>query len=146
MPFVSITRLKVKSIIYLYSFIRANENSVKQISSIPGFISGKELIDKNLTFWTLTIWKDEVSMRQFRNSIPHKTAMQKLPYWCSEASYFHWTKEDEELPDWKNASTRLINEGFLTKVRSPTKRQQANSFPPIKWTRFERVFQSKKSH
>lgn len=91
MPFVSITRLKVKSIFKLISFLNANESSVKQLISTHRFIKGKELVDKHLTFWTLTMWEKDTDMHAFRNSAAHKKAMQKLPYWCSEASYFHWT-------------------------------------------------------
>lgn len=140
MPFISITRLKVKSLFYLIPFLRANETSAKQLVKVSGFIAGKELIDKSLTFWTLTIWDSDSNMREFRNSSSHKKAMQKLPYWCSEASYFHWTQESPNLPDWKAASTRLLREGKLTKVRQPTSRQLSNNFPSIKWTRLERIF------
>ncbi len=49
MPFVSVTRLRVKSIFYLFSFIRANEASVKELKSSSGLLIGKELMDKKLT-------------------------------------------------------------------------------------------------
>jgi heme-degrading monooxygenase HmoA len=88
MPFISITRLRIHSIFILPKFMLANEASVKQLRKIDGFLKGKELIDKGLTFWTLTMWRDEIAMKAFRNSIPHRKAMQKLPSWCCEASYF----------------------------------------------------------
>jgi heme-degrading monooxygenase HmoA len=140
MPFVSITRLKVKSILYLISFMRANEASAKELAASAGFLGGKELVDKGFTFWTLTIWEDQAKMKAFRNSVAHRNAMQKLPVWCSEAAYFHWTQEQAILPEWDIASVKLIGEGTVTKVRNPSSRQVANSFPPIKWLKFERVF------
>jgi hypothetical protein len=118
----------------------ANEASVKQLKSINGFLAGKELIDKSLTFWTLTMWKDEISMREFRNSVPHRKAMQKLPFWCCEASYFHWVQDGDILPSWEVASQKLLKEGKLTKVRKPSANQQKNNFPSIKWKRLERSF------
>ena len=144
MPFVSITRLKVRSIFYLIAFMRANEASVKQLVTTPGFLAGKELTDKGLKFWTLTIWQDDSSMKEFRNSVPHRKAMQKLPFWCSEASYFHWTQEEASLPGWNIAAERLIKEGRLTKLRKPSARQLANDFPRIKWLKFERALRPKK--
>lgn len=140
MPFVSITRLKVKSVLNLISFMKVNEASAKQLVITQGFIAGKELMDKGLTFWTLTIWEDDAKMKEFRNSVAHRKAMQKLPYWCSEASYFHWTQEQVTLPDWNIASMKLIKEGKITKVRKPTPGQLTNNFPPIKWMKFERIF------
>ncbi len=140
MPFVSITRLKVKSFFYLLPFMRANERSAKQLVKTAGLLQGKELIDKGLTFWTLTLWSDDGQMKAFRNSNAHRQAMQKLPYCCSEASYFHWNQEEFTLPDWTTASEKLIGKGKITKVRNPSPRQITNNFAPIKWTKFERIF------
>ena len=140
MAFISVTRLKVKSIFYLLQFMQVNESSAKQLIMTNGFLAGKELMDKNLTFWTITMWKDDLSMKEFRNSIPHRKAIQKLPDWCTEASYFHWVQVDNILPEWITASERLLKEGKLTKVRKPSQNQIANKFPPIKWTKLQRFF------
>ncbi len=138
MPFVSVTRLRVKSIFYLIPFMRANEASVKEINKSKGFLKGKELIDKKLTFWTITIWENEESMKEFRISTSHRIAMQHLPKWCDEASYHHWVQEETEFPTWDNISEKLFSEGRLSKVRNPSKAQVENQFPPIKWTKTER--------
>ena len=143
MPFVSITRLKIRSLLYFISFARANSAALKELVTIKGFIAGKELTDKGLTFWTLTLWDDDRSMLQFRNSASHRKAMQRLPDWCNEASYFHWNQEQNTLPGWIEASGRLITEGKLTKVRHPTQRHLSNNFPPIKWTKLERIIKPK---
>jgi len=118
--------------------MRANEASVKALKIADGLLKGKELIDKQLTFWTITLWEDEASMKGFRGSLAHKNAMQQLPKWCNEASYHHWVQEDNELPSWKTVSEKLFAEGTLSKVRNPSKAQVENQFPPIKWTKTER--------
>ena len=138
MPFVSVTRLRVKSLFFLIPFMRANEASVKEIKVSKGLLKGKELIDKKLTFWTVTIWENEESMKKFRGSIAHRNAMQQLPVWCNEASYHHWIQEDYELPSWDTISKKLFSEGRLSKVRNPSKAQIQNHFPLIKWTKTER--------
>ncbi|MEP6674880.1 MAG: hypothetical protein ABJA78_06985 [Ferruginibacter sp.] len=140
MPFVSITRLKLRSIFNLPAFLFTNEASAKTLVKTDGFLSGKELTDKNLTFWTLTIWENDAAMKSFRNSAAHKKAMQKLPFWCSEGSYFHWIQDDETLPPLAFAAERLLKEGKTTKVRKPSANQLANNFPPVKWTKLERSF------
>jgi hypothetical protein len=142
MVFISITRLKVKSIFYLPQFLRVNEASANQLIKTKGFLAGKELVDARLTFWTLTMWESDVEMKSFRNSIPHRKAMQKLPHWCSDASYFHWTQNEAILPSLKEASEKLLKQGNLTKVRNPSANQISNSFPPIKWLKFERNFKA----
>ena len=138
MPFVSITRLRVKSIFFLIPFMRANEASVKDLKESRGLLKGKELIDKKLTFWTITIWENEESMKGFRGSSSHRNAMQQLPKWCNEASYHHWVQEHDEFPSWSTISEKLFSEGRLSKVRNPSKAQVENRFPSIKWTKTER--------
>ena len=138
MPFVSVTRLRVKSIFFLLPFMRANEASVKELTASTGLLKGKELIDKKLTFWTITLWEDEESMKKFRGASSHRIAMQHLPKWCNEASYHHWVQEGNEFPTWNTISEKLYSEGRLSKVRNPSKAQAANLFPPIKWTKTER--------
>src|SRR5664279_2860668 len=132
MVFISATRLKVKSIVYLISFIKANEASVKQLNITNGFLGGKELIDKGLTFWTLTMWNNELSMKYFRNSLAHKRAMHKLPFWCNEASYLHWLQQEEKLPDWETIHSKILSEGQTTKVRTPSANQLSKNYPEIK--------------
>ena len=138
MPFVSVTRLRVISILYLPAFMRANEASVRSMKGLQGFLGGSELIDRGLIFWTLTLWDDELSMKAFRNGQSHRSAMQRLPDWCDEASYIHWIQASDTLPDWATASSRLLEEGRLTKVKAPSVAQVLGRFPPLRWTRMAR--------
>ena len=98
-----------------------------------------ELIDKKLTFWTITIWEDESSMKGFRGSSAHRRAMQHLPKWCNEASYHHWVQEENEFPSWTTISEKLFTDGKLSKVRNPSNAQITNNFPSIKWTKTARI-------
>ena len=132
MVFLSATRLKLKSAWYLLPFFLANEAVAKQLCITDGFIEGMELIDKNLTFWTLTMWRMDADMKTFRNSAAHKKAMQKLPFWCNEASYIHWAQEEQQLPDWQTVYTKISREGKLTKVRNPSVNQLNSIFPEIR--------------
>lgn len=138
MSYISVTRLKVKSIFLLPAFMKANEASVKSMKGMHGFMGGSELIDRGLVFWTLTMWDSEASMRVFRNGPAHRAAMQRLPDWCNEAAYVHWLQEDAGLPDWAAASKRLLTEGKLTKVKTPSAAHAAGSIRPLRWTRLVR--------
>src|SRR5580658_10926165 len=116
MYFISVTRLRVRSMIYLPKFILANEVSIKSIKKISGFIAGKELVDKGFTFWTATLWESGQAMKYFRNNDPHKSAMRKLPEWCDEGAYVHWLQEDGLIPEWDFLYKKLMTEGQLTKI------------------------------
>ena len=140
MVFISATRLKIRYAWHLLPFFLANEAAAKQLCITNGFIEGMELIDKNFTFWTLTMWHMDADMKTFRNSEAHKKAMQKLPFWCNEASYVHWTQEEQQLPDWETVYTKITTDGKITKVRKPSANQLNNTFPEIKWAKTARKF------
>ncbi|HXP48950.1 MAG TPA: hypothetical protein VN922_03295 [Bacteroidia bacterium] len=140
MYFVSATRLKLGSIFYLPRFMAANNASAKQLIITPGFVAGAEIMDKGLTFWTLTLWHKDADMKSFRNSPAHRKAMQKLPDWCCEATYAHWMQDEATLPDWNTVHERMVKEGIASKLRNGTERHQTKAFPIIKWRKTERKF------
>lgn len=140
MVFVSATRLKLRSIFYLPALLRANKASIGQLVITNGFIAGKELVDKGLVFWTLTMWDKDADMKSFRNSVPHRKAMQQLPVWCDEATYAHWMQEEAVLADWPAIYERMLSEGVVSKVRNPSVRHAGKLFPTIKWQKSGRVF------
>lgn len=143
MVFISATRLRVRSVIYLPAFMRANNASVKELLKTKGLIAGKELIDKGLTFWTVTLWAADADMKSFRSSDAHRKAMQRLPDWCNEASYVHWQQEDAVVPAWNTIHEKMVTEGKMSKVRNPSARQTEKLFPSPRWSKTERVFKVK---
>ena len=87
------------------------------------------MMDKGLTFWTMTLWKDEADMRAYRNIGAHKKAMPKLQHWCNEASLVHWQQDSEEFPTWFDAHQRLMKEGRLSKVKYPSSQHSLEQIP-----------------
>jgi heme-degrading monooxygenase HmoA len=124
MYFVSITRLRVRSYRFLPFFFLANERCVRAIETMEGFVGGQELMDKNLTFWTATIWRSDADMKSFRSCEPHKKAMRKLPNWCDEAAYAHWLQTEDAIPTWDILHERSLAGGRLSKVKYPSSIQQ----------------------
>src|SRR5215210_1689473 len=120
MTFVSITRLRLRSFLFMPSFMIHAMRSSNQVQKAKGFIKGKTLLDKHLTFWTMTLWKEDAHMCAYRVSDAHKKAMPKLQHWCDEASVVNWTQETEEFPDWQQAYERMILEGRVSKVKHPS--------------------------
>lgn len=120
MPFISVTRLRLRSPIYLPLFFWYTFTSAKQLVNHSSFIKGKTLLDRKLTFWTMTAWQNEGDMRAYRNSDAHKKAMPKLQHWCDEASVVHWHQEDDVLPDWLTAHRLMVTDGRISKVKHPS--------------------------
>src|SRR2546430_333120 len=102
MAIVSITRLRLRSVLFLPRFLWLNERVVRQIVRSPGFREGKLLLDAHLTFWTMTSWDDEASMRAYRDAGAHRAAMPKLASWCDESSLARFD-DRADLPTWDEA-------------------------------------------
>jgi len=63
-------------------------------------------------FWTLSVWNDQYSMRQFVMTEPHVTAIKKFEVWAGDGSAFaDWTSSSS-LIDWEEAMRRLQNPTF----------------------------------
>jgi len=129
MVFVSITRLRLKSIFQLFPFLWYTYKSGRQLKRKSEFVKGKTLMDRKLTFWTMTLWKNEAEMRAYRNTEEHKRAMPKLQYWCDEASIVHWYQKTDNFPTWLEAHKRMQTEGRVSKIKNPSENHSSFTIP-----------------
>jgi len=128
--FVSITRLRIRSIRFMPGFAFHAIRSQRQVSRAPGFLAGALLPDQNWTFWTMTGWDSIESMRAYMMAGAHRAAMPKLADWCDEASVVHWEQTSDELPSWTEADERMRKDGRPSKIRHPGPQHQGLDFPP----------------
>lgn len=120
MPFVSVTRLKPRSIRFLPTVVLHTFRSRRQLRGMQGFIGGYLATSgPGLAFWTITVWDDEQCMMAFRNTEAHKAAMPKLIGSCDEAAVAHWVTDSARPPSPAEASERLRH-GRTSKVRYPS--------------------------
>lgn len=144
MVFVSITRLRLRSAFYFLPFLWHAIRSGNQLKKATGFIKGKTLMDKKLTFWTMSLWLNEMDMKIYRNKDAHKKAMPKLQHWCDEASIAHWQQENDLFPEWQYAYKRMITEGRISKVKHPSAAHSNMQIPaPVNSTKTERIITAK---
>ncbi|HEY9902759.1 MAG TPA: DUF3291 domain-containing protein [Candidatus Sericytochromatia bacterium] len=120
MVFVSVTRLRLRSPLYIPSFLWNNLLATWQIINTPGFLGGKLLTDAKATFWTMTAWEEQAAMKIFRNSGAHRSVMPSIQHWCDEASVVHWQQEDDNLPTWEEVHHRMVTDGFPTRLSKPS--------------------------
>lgn len=119
MVFVSITRLRIRSLRFMPAFILDTLLTTRQTKRAEGFLGGSLLPDRRRAFWTLTLWRDQADMRRYMTSGAHRKAMPKLLNWCDEASVVHWQQDDPVAPDWIMADRRMRADGRPSKVRNP---------------------------
>ncbi len=130
MAFVSVTRLRLRSILHLPAFVLRTLPSIRQVRRAPGFRGGALLADRAWTFWTVTAWDDETAMRAYMMAGAHRAAMPSLVRWCDEASVVHWNQPDGTLPSWPDADRRMRAEGRPSKLRAPSPSHAGLAFPP----------------
>lgn len=53
-------------------------NSQRQCKQAHGFLEGSLLPDRKLTFWTMTLWRDQAAMRAYMAGGAHLKAVPKL--------------------------------------------------------------------
>ena len=129
MPFVSITRLRVRSWRYLPAFVIQSFRTARQAKVAAGSLGVSVLRDADRAFWTRTVWRDEAAMRSFMRSGVHRRVMARLPEWCDEAALVHWAQDNSEPPSWPEAHRRLQGEGRRSRVNQPTEAQRRFEIP-----------------
>ena len=128
MVFVSLTRLRVRSVRFLPAFVLHTFRALGQVKKASGFQGGALLADRKWTFWTLTAWNSHESMRRYMTTGSHKTAMPRLLDWCDEASVVHWEQGEATLPSWTEADARMRKDGRASKVRNPSPQHATLSY------------------
>lgn len=129
MIFVSITRLRVRSLWFMPGFARMAALSARQAARAPGNLTVGFLREGLRIYWTSTSWESEAAMRAYMLAHPHKAAMVKLLHWCDEASVVHWTQPDPAPPTWAEAHARMQREGRPSKVNHPSEAHKAYIVP-----------------
>jgi len=129
MPFVSITHLRVRSWKYFPIFLLQALRAASQAAKSEGNTTTRLLKEDRNTFWTLSCWSSEKSMKTFILAGTHGAVMRKLLEWCDEAALVHWSQESSDPPSWEEAHRRLQQDGRVSKVNNPSPAQNTFSVP-----------------
>ena len=135
MPFVSVTRLRIRSWRFMPRFVLHTLRTLQQVRGSAGFLGGALLPDRRLAFWTLTVWDDAAAMKRYMTGGAHLTAMPLLLDWCDEASVAHWTQATALPPDWSEADRRMRGEGRASKVHHPAPTHTSLDYAPPRLSR-----------
>jgi quinol monooxygenase YgiN len=98
--------------------------SQKQAQTAQGCFGVTTRKTRGLTFWTLSVWEGEAQLRAYLASDPHRAAIPKLFPWCDEAATTHWSVGSPSMPQWVEATAKLLENGRLLRVRFPSEAQK----------------------
>jgi hypothetical protein len=129
MPFVSVTRLHVRSWRYLPAFLvaslralfqakRRREIFLRPSSAMRISPSGRA------RYGTENQACVALCFRAPTGDMP------RLLDWCDEAAVVHWTADDAQPPSWPEAHRRLQADGRPSKVKFPSEAQRRFEIPP----------------
>jgi antibiotic biosynthesis monooxygenase len=139
MAFISVTRLRVRSALYLPEFLSDTFQSVRQVERSSGFLGGRLLVNLPNVFWTMTVWQDDAAMNVYRTGGAHRKAMPKLLNWCDEAAVVHWAQDSPEIPLWPEAHQHMAEKGRLSKVNHPSAAHVSQYIPAPQPSRIART-------
>lgn len=144
MPYLTVTRLHLKSRLMTPKFLIANEPIFQELMQSNGYLNGKTLLDFGGGAWTISLWKDMESMQQFYLSGTHRKIMPMLDYYADEGANRTIEYGLYKLPNWKQARD-LLAEGakFSSGVRHPNQRQKNQIIPKLWFPLFSRALKAK---
>ena len=114
------TRLRLKSFLYLIPFFIQNEKILSQLRASQGFVKGKILAAPNLSMWTATLWASEQDLRAFYLNGEHGETIEKINEWSSDSAKYHQLTESDEIPSWENVRLQLIKSGRFQDLTEPS--------------------------
>lgn len=126
MAFVSVTRVRPRSLRFLLVVIQHTWRSRAQLRGTRGFIGGYLASGPRFGMWTVTVWEDEQAMRQYRDTGAHLKAMPRLVDACAEASMVHWTTDDRSIPSPQIIAEKM-REGRTSRLRHPNAAHSAGN-------------------
>jgi hypothetical protein len=125
MPITSITRLRIRYWRFLPAFALHTVRSRNQTLRASGFLGGYLAGGPRRASWTVTVWEDLDSMREYRGTGAHLKAMPKLLHWCDEAAVATIPDSAPTPPAPEEAAALLRNNGRISKVKNPAPQHAA---------------------
>jgi quinol monooxygenase YgiN len=131
MPVASITRLRLRKARYIPAFILSAVRCLRQARRSEGCLAADVRREKQLVFWTRTMWRDADAMRDYISCGAHRDALPKIKEWCDEASVVQWEQAGESLPGWTEALTQMRAAGRIFRVKYPSQAQIQGETVPL---------------
>ncbi|MGK7890931.1 MAG: hypothetical protein AB4042_16495 [Leptolyngbyaceae cyanobacterium] len=143
MTYLSMTRLRLRSPLYLLPFALYTFRSVRQAQRTPGFLQGKIMFTADLAGWTALLWKSEAAIRAYVSAGAHGEAMNYTQQWASEAVHGHQVMDfarvaGTELPSWGAIAQSLSENGHFYSLPYPSVNHQKQVVPQPGFTFFHK--------
>ena len=109
---VNVTSIRLRSWWKFFALSYYAMQIVRQTRSQPGFIKMKNT-GFGYDHYTMSVWKDEESLRKFARTGAHLDAMKKSKALATEIRTYNFSAES--MPSWKEVRTILQTRGKVFK-------------------------------
>jgi heme-degrading monooxygenase HmoA len=103
------TKLPLTAYRHVPGFLRDTSKVRSQLASSPGLVGYSLLAElRSRTFWTVSVWDDEASLRAFAAAQPHRTIMRRRPGRMGQSKFATFEVRGRDLPlTWPGAKDHL---------------------------------------
>ena len=103
------TKLPLTSHRHVPGFLRDTQRIRRQLSTSDGLVGYGLLAELGAkTFWTVSVWDDEASLRAFAAAEPHRSIMRRVPARMGASQFHPFTVSGADLPlGWDAVKERM---------------------------------------
>ena len=103
------TRLPLTKHRYIPGFLRDTARIRRHLRTAPGLVGYALLADlRRATFWTVSVWEDEPSLRAFAGAAPHRTVTRRVPARMGTSAFGSFEVHGADVPvAWRDVMSRL---------------------------------------
>lgn len=103
------TRLPLTAHRYVPGFLRDTMRIRRQLATSPGLVGYGLLAElRAKTFWTVSVWEDDASLRAFAAGEPHRAIMRRVPRRMGASAFHPFEITAADLPlGWADVKERL---------------------------------------
>jgi quinol monooxygenase YgiN len=136
---VSVTRFRVRSLRFVPFFLIHAQRCLAQIRRADGYVAGSLRRDRDHSYWTTSVWRDDAALLAYVTGGAHRNAMPKMSEWGDEASTVRWVQRGAELPSWQEAIERMRSEGRPVPLLHPGPGHAALGFAASEPSQMSRI-------
>lgn len=143
MPYLSMTRLKLRSLRHLPHFSLHTARVVRQVQRTPGFIDGQIMFALELSAWTVVLWESDAAIRTYFTNGVHGRGQSYIYVWASEANHAHVAVDHLELPSWEEVARSLSEIGRFLTIPYPSQNHCNHIVaPPNRTIYYQRLYRT----
>jgi hypothetical protein len=128
--FAASLRVHLRSYRYYLPFMAGTFAVFRELPKVQGLIGAKALVDRDKTFWVVSLWESEEAVGPFYSRGAHARSAPRVAGWCDEAAAVTWKTNDRTLPTFEECHRRMLTSARFTPLDFPSPAQLNRDIRP----------------